>query len=365
MFARVDAKSIQAVKYVLENFLLNSGLSINNEKSSIWFSPNTLVSDRVNATQILGFGESPKPSKYLGFPLGISKRVSDFKPFVDKVLDKVESWKYLSKAERNIAFLAKLCWRIKHEHNSTWVDIMSHYLGNEGGRLNGSPLGKGLGIGLNLLNMGLRNNIYSGRDTNFWVDDWLPIGPIRSLTIGPLNKDEEKLPVNSMARDLGLWNLDLISFDLPLPVLRAMQSVACCKDAFEWIMLNIVCPICSVGVESLDHLFANCFETRRVWEVMNINPTILDSGSCFQRWLKLNAELSEGNSLMAELWAIVEGINLAKHLHCDKRLWNPTHFLQAILLGFSKAKVVHTHREGNACADILAKLAIATNSPLL
>ncbi|KAF7838458.1 reverse transcriptase [Senna tora] len=577
---RTDAKSIQAVKHVLESFLSSSGLSVNNEKSSIWFSPNTPVRDKENATQILGFGESPKPGKYLGLPLGISKRISDFKPFVDKVLDKVESWKakYLSKAgkttlinsvcsplvsyfmqctvfptkegglgifrskERNIAFLAKLCWRIKHEHKSMWVDIMSHYLESEGGRRNGSPLGKGLRVGLNLLNVGLRTNIYSGRETNFWGDDWLAIGPIRSLIIGPFNKGEEKLSVNTMARDLGAWNLDLVSFDLPMQVLRAMQSVACCKDAYEcdkkiwkytssgtftlrsaydlacgayksdplrtnkskdlswvwklkcypkimmfiWqcmrnalpcktilcskgIMLNIVCPVCSVGVESLDHLFASCFETRKVWEVMNVNPTILDSGSCFQKWLKLNAGnkkfdclrvgrravckavefvylnskysperavetvfigwqppplgwwklntdgscqnnliggggiirdangnwihgfkkfLGEGDCLLAELWAIVEGVNLAKHLHCDKlivesdslsavnlinavecgkshRFSTLVSICRAILLGFSEAKVVHIHREGNACADILAKLAITTNSDLV
>ncbi|KAF7844395.1 reverse transcriptase [Senna tora] len=118
MFAKTDSESIYAIKSVLDRFLQCSGLSVNSGKSSIWFSPNTPNSDRTFASRSLGFGESPKPGKYLGFHLGVSKRASDFKPIVDKVLDKVENWKakFLSKAGK-VTLINFVC-----------VPLVSYYL---------------------------------------------------------------------------------------------------------------------------------------------------------------------------------------------------------------------------------------------
>ncbi|KAF7840958.1 reverse transcriptase [Senna tora] len=626
------------------------GLSVNIDKSSVWFSPNTPVCDRVKAVQTLGFGESPKPGKYLGFPLDIRKRVSDFKPFVDKVLDKVENWKakHLSKAgkvtlinsvcsplisyfmqctafpakvcqsidkifrdffwasgtenrkfhlvgwdiicnpkkdgglgivrsrERNLAFLAKLCWRSEYERDSTWAKVLSRYLKDDGvvSRSSWSPLGKSLRVGLKILKQGLKKNIFSGKGTKFWEDDWLSLGPIRSLIQGPLNKNDHSLSVNNVARDLGVWNWDCLSFDLPCCIKRKIQAVACCKDRddcdssywkltpsgnftlktayellcgsrvadssrvalnvdmrwiwrlhcspkiriFIWqlvlnatpcktilaargIMLNIVCPLCAAGVESIEHLFFNCWEVKKVWEVLKITPSNLSMGDCVNSWVKDNALLKtiknlgvshgvlfvfglweiwlgrnakvfenktfdaklvgkravfkaaefihlnvnlapsrasevfsvgwlpppagwwkintdgscqnnliggggvirdangnwvhgfnkwfgEGNSLMAELWAIFEGLKLAKRLFChnimietdsltavnlitscENRNHNQFSTLvsicKATLSDFSDVKVVHVHREGNTCADILAKLAVSSRSPLM
>ncbi|KAF7842293.1 Ribonuclease H protein [Senna tora] len=108
-------------------------------------------------------------------------------------------------------------------------------------------------------------------------------------------------------------------------------------------------------------------------------------------WWKLNTDGScqgEGNSLMAELWAIIEGLKLAKLLQCNNlivesdslaamKLINSNdcgnlhqfstliRICRAILLDFSEVKVVHIYREGHACADTLAKQALVSKSPLM
>ncbi|KAF7842423.1 uncharacterized protein G2W53_004721 [Senna tora] len=222
IFVRIDQKSIMAIKYVLDVFLQCSGLSINNDKSLIWFSPNTCQGDRDYTSRVLGFGEAPKSGKYLGFPLGLSRRVSDYKPIVDKVLDKVENWKakFLSKA------------------------------------------GKG--------------------------DNWKPLGSIHKLISGPLAREEDKLTVNDVAEEVGFWNWDLLSFEIPTHIKSNVLSVACIKNLQE----NDI----------------------QAWKFTALGWEAPPSG-----WWILNTEV----------------------------------------------RVIHIHKEGNACADILAKQAVATHSNLM
>ncbi|KAF7835276.1 reverse transcriptase [Senna tora] len=100
LFARTDKKSIMAIKNVLTRFANCSGLSFNSDKSSVWFSLRAPEEDKHSVTHSLGFGAASNPGKYLGVPLGLSRRTSDYRPIMDKVMDKVECWKgkYLSKA---------------------------------------------------------------------------------------------------------------------------------------------------------------------------------------------------------------------------------------------------------------------------
>ncbi|KAF7814603.1 reverse transcriptase [Senna tora] len=580
-------------KEVLDTFLQCSGLSVNNVKSSIWFSPNTLHSDRELASKTLGFGESSKPGKYLGFPLGLGKRVSDFKPIVDKVLDKVENWKakYLSKAGkvtliksvceplisyfmqcsvfpnkicnsiekilrdffwasgsqerklhfvswgsiykdkrdgglgicrlrvRNDAFLAKIGWRIEHEKKAPWAKLLSFYTSkrdSNGGKW--SYLGRSLKVGLNILGKGVKKNIISGR---------------------------EDLSVNDLAGEVGSWNWNMLSFNLPSEIKNKIQGVACIKNNpqmdsiswkltssgefslktayalacspidpilsetnnahavdFRWIWklqcfpkmkmfiwqcirkaLPLKTSICARALNihplswSRDQCVSNWIKDHAsrkdiislgisygntfifgLWEIwlgrnalifenkvfnptlirkktvckaaefvyLNCNPSAPNASSVLSigweappvGWWKLNTDgscqgnqnligggrlirdsngnwihgfikfLGEGNSLLAELWAICEGLNLAKHLGCiriivetdssvavnlinSKECGNLNHFAalisvcRASLLDFSEAKVVHAHREGNACADILAKRAVRLKSSLM
>lgn len=99
IFARADHKSTTAIHRALNLFLNCSSLVVNRDKSSILFSKNTPLSDKSLVLSTLGFRASSSLDNYLGFPLGINQRISDFRPIVDKVANKIEPWK-----SKNLSF---------------------------------------------------------------------------------------------------------------------------------------------------------------------------------------------------------------------------------------------------------------------
>ncbi|KAF7832302.1 putative ribonuclease h protein [Senna tora] len=99
----------------------------------------------------------------------------------------------------------------------------------------------------------------------------------------------------------------------------------------------------------------------------------------FGNWVSgFSKHLGFGNSLKAEMWALALGIKLAKDLACERlvvesdsmstvnmlsdqntcishALGALIHYCRSILRDFSDVQIRHTFREGNMCADTLAK----------
>ncbi|KAF7815210.1 putative ribonuclease H-like domain-containing protein [Senna tora] len=81
----------------------------------------------------------------------------------------------------------------------------------------------------------------------------------------------------------------------------------------------------------------------------------------------------QGSSLLAELWAIYEGLTLAKSLHYEKLIVesdsltaiNLLSKLEVTLSAFSEVEFRHIFREGNVYADLLAKKALVDQGSLL
>lgn len=93
MFFRADAMEAGVVKNVLNRYERVSGQAVNFSKSSIYFSPNTANSERIEVCQILQVQEVQTPGKYLGMPMSIGKRkVSEFYFITDKVKQKLQGW---------------------------------------------------------------------------------------------------------------------------------------------------------------------------------------------------------------------------------------------------------------------------------
>ncbi|KAF7839279.1 reverse transcriptase [Senna tora] len=92
LFARIDDRSISAIKHTLDSFLACSGLSINSSKSSIWFSNNTPVNMRNKTTSVLNFSVADKPGKYLGAALGVKGKHADFIPLINKIQSRLDNW---------------------------------------------------------------------------------------------------------------------------------------------------------------------------------------------------------------------------------------------------------------------------------
>ncbi|KAF7815200.1 reverse transcriptase [Senna tora] len=70
-------------------------------------------------------------------------------------------------------------------------------------------------------------------------------------------------------------------------------------------------------------------------------------------WIKgFSSYIGYGTALKAKIWAITSGLKLAKSLNFDISL----------LLTFLSVQLKHTYREGNFCADLLAKTALQDRS---
>ena len=57
-----------------------------------------------------------------------------------------------------------------------------------------------------------------GKDSNLsvWFDKWMNKGTLRSMLVGPLNKDEDHLQLKDVANLHG-WKWDKLSFVIPKP----------------------------------------------------------------------------------------------------------------------------------------------------
>ncbi|KAF7820958.1 reverse transcriptase [Senna tora] len=132
--------------------------------------------------------------------------------------------------ERNISLLAKLSWQVKNNPQKIWAKSIAHYLLNPNCR-NLSLTGKGLIHGQQLLNLGMAKIIYSGRNTNFFLDNWSTLHPLWSCIEGSFNRNDSSLTVSDVANDLGDWQWDKLSFDLPQSIKNIINAIPVFKNS--------------------------------------------------------------------------------------------------------------------------------------
>ena len=92
MFSHADVASVSIIKEVLETFTTQSGLSINNAKSSLFLS-GVNEATKEDIKSMLGFNPMAPPVTYLGVPL-LTKRLtkSDCVLLLDKITARIKLW---------------------------------------------------------------------------------------------------------------------------------------------------------------------------------------------------------------------------------------------------------------------------------
>ncbi|KAF7818437.1 reverse transcriptase [Senna tora] len=341
LFARVDSNSISAIKNVINSFVSCSGLSINNSKSSIWFSNNTPQNMRNTASRDLNFAVVDKPGNYLGSVLGFKGKHSDFIPLLNKVQIRIDNWsnRFLSLAgkttlinsvispiitfhtnstilpsktskaidktirdffwssaknkqkihtiawdkvcmptslgglgihltkERNLSLITKLSWQVKSNHNSMWSKAITHYLNPSCNSY--STTGRAIKKGSSLISSNSISSICNGKNTNVWYDRWLNKDSLRSLIVGPLQKDENLINVNFFANEFGSWSWDFISFDLPPAIKDLISAIPCFKDSPNDDVLS--CTFLKDGYFNLNLIYNDLISNKLI-NVMVLNP---------------------------------------------------------------------------------------------
>ncbi|XP_050273143.1 uncharacterized protein LOC126716155 [Quercus robur] len=147
--------------------------------------------------------------------------------------------------DRNIALLAKLCWRLAYEKEAPWAKmIVAKYLSpsrmiEEGKKLPCSSCWAACKKGGPVYVKGLKWSVKNGETVKVWTDFWLPMGALRSLIEGPLNRDEDFITVKQCFDHNYEWQSHCLSFELPDHILNAIKAtpLSCnqeAKDSLQW-----------------------------------------------------------------------------------------------------------------------------------
>ncbi|KAM6577644.1 hypothetical protein CsatB_029481 [Cannabis sativa] len=103
LFGKASVKEAKSFLKCFEDYCAWSGQAVNYQKSTVHFTQGVHNKKAEEITSILGMKRMNRDSMYLGLPLFRSvKRVKDLNFLVDKVMQRVKSWKtrLLSKAGR-------------------------------------------------------------------------------------------------------------------------------------------------------------------------------------------------------------------------------------------------------------------------
>ncbi|KAK5811783.1 hypothetical protein PVK06_027155 [Gossypium arboreum] len=93
LFVRNKQSEVMAFSKILESFERISGHRINFDKSMVYFSPNTLASQRERLSSLLRMRVVPNLDAYLGLPIPVGKKKRDaFKSILDRTAYRINNW---------------------------------------------------------------------------------------------------------------------------------------------------------------------------------------------------------------------------------------------------------------------------------
>ena len=147
--------------------------------------------------------------------------------------------------DRNNALLAKLCWRLAYEQEAPWAKMLvAKYLSpnrisKAGRKLPCSSIWKACKKGGPIYVKGLKWSMRNGEKVRVWNDFWLPMGTLRTLIEGPLNRDEDLITLNHCFDQNHEWQAQCLSFDLLEHILNAIKATPLSyshetEDSLQW-----------------------------------------------------------------------------------------------------------------------------------
>ncbi|KAF7837231.1 uncharacterized protein G2W53_005713 [Senna tora] len=115
------------------------------------------------------------------------------------------------------------------DQNKIWAKCLISY--QDGSKRVYSTIGRGVRWGKDLLDKGTISLVMNDNNTLFWTDNWTGLGPLTSIIQGPLNRNDHLMVVNQVALDLGKWDWERISFNLPLTIQHILNAIPCLKNS--------------------------------------------------------------------------------------------------------------------------------------
>ena len=133
--------------------------------------------------------------------------------------------------QMNLAFLAKLCWRMLKEKESLWVRVVSQKYIHNVAKVNSfkpkassSNVWQGLCRAASVFHMGIRCLVTNGRDTSFWLDVWITNEPLKNYLLHDINLiDMYKTVYDYWIQGIG-WNLEVLQGLLPHQIIHKLSA---------------------------------------------------------------------------------------------------------------------------------------------
>ncbi|CAL1391746.1 unnamed protein product [Linum trigynum] len=142
--------------------------------------------------------------------------------------------------QANLAMLAKSGWRLLHDKESIWTQVMKAKYARHRQDLDMIRPIKGSSFSwasiakvASLLKKGCAWNIKDGKKTHFWLDCWVSQVPLRELVTEQIPLDLEGAKVADMVGEDGGWRRELFENYLPEDVVQKILSVAVDNDSEE------------------------------------------------------------------------------------------------------------------------------------
>ena len=131
---------------------------------------------------------------------------------------------------RNTALLAKLNWRFNSEKDSLWAQVLrkkyctrQRLNSNNTHKLPCSQVWKGIKVGQETFQKGVRWTLGHNSNLSLWYDKWSSSGPLRLAIQGPLTREEDNFQVKDVLSLTG-WSWEKVSLDIPTEIKLEIQA---------------------------------------------------------------------------------------------------------------------------------------------
>jgi hypothetical protein len=147
---------------------------------------------------------------------------------------------------RNKALLAKLNWRLHVEREALWAKTFRAKYWPDGPNSTivpshryGSNNWRGIKLGHEVFEKGIRWVVNNGLSVSFWKDKWVGEKPIREIIQGPLTLEEENFMVGHVIEGATHWDLTKLSLVLPSSIVECIRATHLCTlnsmgDQLAW-----------------------------------------------------------------------------------------------------------------------------------
>lgn len=169
--------------------------------------------------------------------------------------------------------LASLAWRLFQEPHAMWANVLlKKYLHTSPTNIH-SQIWANVIQGWHHCQQGIKWSIGNGSYIKFWEDPWIgPDTTIRSQIYGPLPLRQQNINVASFINN-NEWNLDKISFDLPINIIRIIQAIYISKGSNK--IDNIFWRLTSMGK----------FTTKSMYNSLDTNQDMCFNNSIKYSWI--------------------------------------------------------------------------------